>query len=124
MFIPRQTEPNQPLRPYPENGLGQSVSRTAGIPPASLMPTPRQTVNGVEVIHPGSALQQNYQTMPHVRVYHPKQAPSAIMSENFLAARTALNPGFVQNIAQTNIARVSNLYKDIPRFRNELDILV
>jgi hypothetical protein len=124
MFIPRQTEPNQPLRPYPENGLGQSVSRTAGISSASLMPTPRQTVNGVEVIHPGSALQQNYQTMPHVRVYHPKQAPSAIMSENFLAARTALNPGFVQNIAQTNIARVSNLYKDIPRFRNELDILV
>jgi len=124
MFITPYTEPNQPLRPHPENGLGQSVSRTAGISSASLMPTPRQTVNGVEVIHPGSALPQNYQTMPHARIYHPKQAPSAIMSENFLAARTALNPGFVQNIAQTNIARVSNLYKDIPRFRNELDILV
>jgi len=88
------------------------------------MPTPRETVNGVEVIHPGSALPQNYQTMPHARVYHPKQAPSAIMSENFLAARATLNPGFMQNIAQTNIARVSNVYKDIPRFRNELDILV
>jgi hypothetical protein len=88
------------------------------------MPTPRQTLSGVEVIHPGSALQQNYQTMPQARIYHPKQAPSAIMSENFLAARAALNPGFVQNIAHTNISRVSNLYRDVPRFRNELDILV
>jgi hypothetical protein len=124
MFIPPYTEPNQSLRRHPENGQGQSVVRTVGISSASLMPTPRETVNGVEVIHPGSALPQNYQTMPHARVYHPKQAPSAIMSENFLAARATLNPGFMQNIAQTNIARVSNLYKDIPRFRNELDILV
>jgi hypothetical protein len=124
MFIPPYTEPNQPLRPGPESGLGQSVSRTAGISSASLMPTPRQTLSGVEVIHPGSALQQNYQTMPQARIYHPKQAPSAIMSENFLAARAALNPGFVQNIAHTNISRVSNLYRDVPRFRNELDILV
>jgi len=124
MFVTPYTEPNQPLRPHPENGLGQSVSRTAGISSASLMPTPRQTLSGVEVIHPGSALQQNYQTMPQARIYHPKQAPSAIMSENFLAARAALNPGFVQNTAHTNIARVSNLYRDVPRFRNELDILV
>ena len=124
MVIPPYTEPNQPLRPGPESGLGQSVSRTAGISSASLMPTPRQTLSGVEVIHPGSALQQNYQTMPQARIYHPKQAPSAIMSENFLAARAALNPGFVQNTAHTNIARVSNLYRDVPRFRNELDILV
>jgi hypothetical protein len=124
MFIPPYTEPSQPLRPHPENGLGQSVSRTAGISSASLMPTPRQTVNGVEVIHPGSALPQNYQTMPQARIYHPKQAPSAVMSENFLAARAALNPGFVQNTAHTNIARISNLYRDVPRFRNELDILV
>ena len=124
MFIPPYTEPNQSLRRHPENGQGQSVMRTVGISSASLMPTPRETVNGVEVIHPGSALPQNYQTMPHARVYHPKQAPSAIMSENFLAARATLNPGFMQNIAQTNIARVSNMYKDIPRFRNELDILV
>jgi hypothetical protein len=124
MVIPPYTEPSQPLRPHPENGLGQSVSRTAGIPSASLMPTPRQTVNGVEVIHPSSALPQNYQTMPQARIYHPKQAPSAVMSENFLAARAALNPGFVQNTAHTNIARVSNLYRDAPRFRNELDILI
>jgi hypothetical protein len=69
-------------------------------------------------------LPQNHNAMPRARIYHPKQAPSAVMSENFLAARAALNPGFVQNMAQTNITRVSNLYRDIPQFKNELDILV
>jgi len=34
-----------------------------------------------------------------------------------------MNPGFLHNVAQTNIARISNLYKDVPRFRNEVDIL-
>ena len=88
------------------------------------MPTERQSVNGVEVSHAKSALGSNYPTLPHARIYHPKQSPSAILSENFLQARAALNPGFVHNTAQTNIARVSNLYRDVPQFKNELDILV
>ena len=88
------------------------------------MPTERQTVNGVEVLHAGSRLGPNYPNMPHARIYHPKQSPSAISSENFLQARASLNPGFVHHVAQTNIARVSNLYRDVPQFKNELDILV
>ena len=88
------------------------------------MPTERQSVNGVEVLHSGSKLTQNYPNMPHARIYHPKQSPSSISSENFLQARATLNPGFVHNVAQTNIARVSNLYRDVPQFKNELDILV
>jgi len=124
MFVSPYTEPNTNLQPRPEKGLGQSVPRTVGISSASLMPTDRQTINGVEVMHPSATLPQNFQDMPHARIYHPKQAPSAISSENFLAARAALSPGFVQNAAQTNIARISNLYRDVPRFRNELDILV
>jgi hypothetical protein len=88
------------------------------------VPTERQSVNGVEVLHAGNALASNYPNMPHARIYHPKQAPSAISSENFLTARAALNPGFMHNAAQTNIARVSNLYRDVPQFKNDLDILV
>ena len=88
------------------------------------MPTERQGVNGVEVLHAGSKMGSNYSNMPHARIYHPRQSPTAITSENFLQARAALNPGFVHNMAQTNIARVSNLYRDIPQFKNELDILV
>ena len=88
------------------------------------MPTERQSVNGVEVLHAGRNLGPNYPNMPRARIYHPKQSPSAISSENFLHARAALNPGFMHNVAQTNIARISNLYRDVPQFKNELDILV
>ena len=88
------------------------------------MPTERQSVNGVEVLHTSSKLGPNYPNIPHARIYHPKQSPSAISSENFLRARAALNPGYMHNEAQTNIARVSNLYRDVPQFKNELDILV
>ena len=88
------------------------------------MPTERQSVNGVEVLHAGSKLGPNYPNIPHARIYHPKQSPSAISSENFLRARAALNPRYMHNEVQTNIARVSNLYRDVPQFKNELDILV
>ena len=107
-----------------ENGPSEGLRGTAVTSSASLVPTLRQTVSGVEAIHTSSNLPQNYHSMPQARIYHPKQAPSAVMSENFLTARAALNPGFMQNVAQTNIARVSNLYRDIPEFKNDLDILV
>ena len=124
MFIPPATEISPARQRQAENGPSEGLRGTAATSSASLVPTLRQTVSGVEVIHPSSNLPQNYHAMPRARIYHPKQAPSAVMSENFLTARAALNPGFVQNEAQTNIARVSNLYRDIPQFKNELDILV
>ena len=124
MFIPPYTDPRPGPQLKTENGSSEGLRSSAAISSASLMPTLRQTVSGVEVIHPSSNLPQNHHTMPRARIYHPRQAPSAVMSENFLTARAALNPGFVQNVAQTNIARISNLYRDIPEFKNELDILV
>ena len=87
------------------------------------MPTERQTVNGVDTLHAGNHLGSNYPSMPHARIYHPRQAPSAILSESFLQARAGLNPGLVHNALQTNIARVSNVYRDVPQFKNTLDIL-
>ena len=124
MFIPQATEISSARQRQVENGPSESLRGTVATSSASLVPTLRQTVSGVEVIHPSSNLTQNYHSMPQARIYHPKQAPSAVMSENFLTARAALNPGFMQNVAQTNIARVSNLYRDIPEFKNDLDILV
>ena len=124
MFIPPATEISLVRQRQAENGPSEGLRGTAATSSASPVPTLRQTVSGVEVIHPSSNLPQNYHSMPQARIYHPKQAPSAVMSENFLTARAALNPGFMQNVAQTNIARVSNLYRDIPEFKNDLDILV
>ena len=124
MFIPPHNELLPPQLPRPERRPGQGASGSATAVSASLMPTERQSVDGIEVLHVSSKLGPNYPSMPHARIYHPKQSPSAILSENFLQARAALNPGFVQHAAQTNIARVSNLYRDVPQFKNELDILV
>ena len=124
MFIPPATEISPARQRQAENGPSEGLRGAAAPSTASLVPTLRQTVSGVEVLHPSSNLPQNYHSMPQARIYHPKQAPSAVMSENFLTARAALNPGFMQNVAQTNIARVSNLYRDIPEFKNDLDILV
>jgi len=124
MFIPPHNELLPPQLPRPERKPGQSASGSVTAVSASLMPTERQSVDGVEVLHASSQLGPNYTNMPNARIYHPKQSPSAVSSENFLQARAALNPGFVHHAAQTNIARVSNLYRDVPQFKNELDILV
>ena len=124
MFISPYKESLPPQLPRSDKSPGQSATGSPTKLSASLMPTERQTVNGVELLNAGSELGPNYPNMPRARIYHPKQSPSAISSENFLRARAALNPGFVHDVAQTNIARVSNLYRDIPQFKNELDILV
>ena len=87
---------------------------------ATLVPYGSSAAHGIQPTHPSSA---NHLDLPHARIYHPKQAPSAITSENFLAAKVMMSPGHTHNAAQTNIARISNLYKDVPRFRNEIDIL-
>ena len=87
---------------------------------ATIVPYGSSAAHGIHPAHPSSA---NHLDLPHARIYHPKQAPSAITSENFLAARAMMNPGYTHNAAQTNIVRISNLYRDVPRFRNEIDIL-
>ena len=124
MYIMPHTELTPPALARPEKSLSQSPSGTAKPLSASLMPNERQTISGVDVLHASNNLGLNYPNMPHARIYHPRQAPSAILSENFLQARASLNPGFIHNSLQTNIARLSNLYRDVPQFKNTLDILV
>ena len=107
----------------PEKSLDKSSSGSTTPLSASLMPTERQTISGVDVLRASNNLGSNYPNMTQARIYHPRQAPSAVLSENFLQARAGLNPGMVHNVAQTNIARLSNLYRDVPQFKNTLDIL-
>lgn len=124
MYIPPHNDLVPPRLSRPEKSPSQSSSGSSTPMTASLMPTERQTINGVDVLHASNHLGSNYPNMPHARIYHPRQAPSAVLSENFLQARAGLNPGLVHNGLQTNIARVSNLYKDVPQFKNTLDILI
>jgi len=80
--------------------------------------------DGVEILPPLTGTMPPIKRVDPIRIYSPRQAPSAISSENFLAARATLSPGFVHNAAQTNMARVSNLYRETPRFHSEIDLLV
>ena len=124
MFIPPQTDAPSAGKAKPVSGQANAVTTGSGMSSANLMPTPRQTINGIEAVHPPARTVPDFSNMQHARIYSPRQAPSAITSENFLAARASLSPGFVHNAAQSNIARISNMYRDVPRFRNEIDILV
>ena len=124
MYIPPHNDLVPPRLSRPEKSPSQSSSGSSTPMTASLMPTERQTINGVDILHSSNHLGSNYPNMPHARIYHPRQAPSAVLSENFLQARAGLNPGLIHNGVQTNIARVSNLYKDVPQFKNTLDILI
>ena len=90
MFIPPAADISPARQRHAENGSSEDLRGTVATTSASLVPTLRQTVSGVEVIHPSSNLPQNYHSMPQARIYHPKQAPSAVTSENFLTARRAV----------------------------------
>ena len=85
------------------------------------------TLNGINsVIVPTSHsfdLGGEFHRKPLQRIYNSRSAPSAISSENYLAARALISQAFVHNIAITKQARISNLYKDAPEFRDQIDIL-
>ena len=90
---------------------------------ARVMPTLPQ---GTKTVAPSTQtfdLSKEFHGKPLQQIYNPRLAPSAISSENFLAARALMSATCVHNIAMTKDARISNLYKDAPKFRNHIDIL-
>ena len=88
------------------------------------MPTPIGIGKVVDPANHSFDLGGEFHRKPLQRIYSPSSAPSAISSENFLAARALLSQGFVHNIALTKQARISNLYKEAPEFREQINILV
>ena len=90
---------------------------------ARVMPTLPQGTKAVAPSAQPYDLARDFHQKPLQQIYNPRQAPSAISSENFLAARALMSATFVHNIAMTKEARISNLYKDAPKFRDQIDIL-
>ena len=90
---------------------------------ARVMPTLPQGTKAVAPSTQPFDLDREIYRKPLQQVYSPRQAPSAITSENFLAARALMSATFVHNIAATKEARISNVYKDAPKFRDHIDIL-
>jgi len=90
---------------------------------AKVMPTLPQGTKAVMPSAQPSDLTKEFYQKPLRQIYNPRHAPSAISSENFLAARALMSATFVHNIATTKEARISNLYKEAPKFRDQIDIL-
>tara|TARA_B100001057_G_scaffold475477_1_gene542279 strand:- start:37 stop:402 length:366 start_codon:yes stop_codon:yes gene_type:complete len=90
---------------------------------ARVMPTLPQGTKAVTPSTQPHDLAREFHQRPLQQIYNPRHAPSAITSENFLAARALMSATFIHNIAMTKEARISNLYKDTPKFRDQIDIL-
>ena len=90
---------------------------------ASLMPVERLTAGYVEPTEPVSRIFSDHSGTPitHIRSAH--QAPSTVITEQYLQARATSGPVYNQNVSSIRTERISNLYADAPRFRNQIDIL-
>jgi len=52
-----------------------------------------------------------------------RQAPSTISAEAYLNSRISLKPVFLHNEMITRIQNISDLAKDPPRFKDQIDLL-
>ena len=89
---------------------------------ASVVPTNRQTHSGVLAVPFADRNKKDYQRRP-MTISSPRLAPSTISTERALEARSLMMPEFSHNVLATRILRISNLHSEMPRFRNQLDIL-
>ena len=101
----------------------KSASYAAQKDSASLMPLERQTNAFIEPAQPISRIFSEHSGLPISQIRSARQAPSAIVTEQYLQARAASSPVYIQNMSATRIERISNSYSDAPRFRNQIDIL-
>ena len=90
---------------------------------ASSMPTSRQTTHGVEALLSTPRISAEISGMQLSQLRSNRQAPSAIVTEQFLAARILHAPGYMHHAASMKIEHISNLHTEAPRFRNQIDIL-
>ena len=90
---------------------------------ASLMPVERQTSSYVEPAEPISRIFSEHSGLPVSQIRSIRQSPSAIVTEQYLQARAASGPVYIQNTSSVRSERISNLYADTPRFKNQVDIL-
>ena len=118
--VTNQNTPSS-LLPTPVSSPVATALRGNG---ANIMPSDRQSHSGVLGSENVKHLNRDYVTNFQGKVLkHVRQAPSAISSEQFLAAKAMMSPGFQHNAMATKISHISNLYSEAPRFRDQVDIL-
>ena len=100
-----------------------SLPTTTSVVTASDVPTDRQTSLGVEALISTPHISAAMSGMQLSQIRSTRQAPSAVVTESFLAARAASAPVYIQNQSALKAERISNMFSEAPRFRNQVDLL-
>ena len=119
MFYPVSSQ----LSPALPQQRNESVTQPLTSLRANIMPTLQQTIYGLAPLEEITRSNKYEENRPQTTISHPRFAPSSISSEQFLIARSGMSPGYIQNMAATRDARTSNMHEEMPRFRDQIDIL-
>lgn len=118
----RPLDPIQPLPNFTPMVIQSGYSAAAHNTAASSVPDIRQTMEGVTPVLAMDFLSRMDMGFRTISIYHPAQGPSAETTENALMARSLLMPIYIHDSAATRMARLSNMFRDTPRFGNAINI--
>lgn len=101
------------------------MNTTSTTPSSAIgVPTPTQRQTAVEAVARTAGMPALYpKPAPERRQFHPNGAPSAVLSENFLAARALETPGVMHNMAAVRRVYTSNILREAPRFPSNINLV-
>ena len=117
--------PLDPIQPMPSLApmvVPSGFAASSMAASASSVPDIRQTMEGVSPVLPMESLSRADMGFRTISIYHPQLGPSAETTENALMARSLMMPFYVHDSAASRMARLSNLFRDAPRFGNAINI--
>ena len=105
------------------DSVDKTIAKSSQRSDATYMPSQRQTAHGLENLAQSEKKhsEYNHTNLPFIRSR--RGAPSAVTAENVLKSRASLENIYMHNIAATKREYISNSYADIPKFRNQLDMM-
>ena len=119
MFYPTSSQLAPQVNQIKNETLAQPLAQIR----ANNMPTLQQTIYGLAPVELTDSAHKFEKNQNQTIISHPRMAPSAITSEEFLIARSSLSPVYNHNMAETRNARISNLHEEMPRFKDQIDLL-
>ncbi len=112
---------------YPSSGSNLQTRRPDSVnvisPSAKLMPSINDAlIQSLPLNDPQKPAHLNYTNYYGSRA-NKRQAPSTLSAEAYLNSRISMRPVYIYNEMITRIYNISDLAKDPPRFKDQVDIL-
>lgn len=90
---------------------------------ANLVPILGEAIAEISKTNAGNSIIPEMARHSTSQILSKRGAPSSISSERFLKSRSLFSPEFIHNEAASRISRLSDSYREAPRFRSDVDIL-